>query len=81
MYTGRAYGLDDSNSLVPLATSVAINVRGGYRLATGRVVTEVFGRVDNVSDVLTLPQPGLPGPGRTFRFGLDVSLSGRKSGI
>ncbi len=81
LYTGRAYGLDESNSLVPLATSVAFNVRGGYRLTTGRVVTEVFGRVDNVSDVLTLPQPGLPGPGRTFRFGLDVSLPGRKSGI
>ncbi|NNE45755.1 MAG: TonB-dependent receptor [Rhodothermales bacterium] len=81
LYTGRAYGIDDSNSLVPLATSVAFNVRAGYRLTSGRVVTEVFGRVDNVTDVLTLPQPGLPGPGRTFRFGLDLSLPGRKSGV
>ena len=74
VFTGRAYGLDDANVFVPLPTSVVLNARLAYLFVRGRFATEIFARVNNATDDLTLPQLGLPGPGRAFHVGLDVSF-------
>ena len=75
-YTGKAYGRDEDNSLVPLVTSVVIDAKASYLFAFGRsdVFTEAFVRMDNIFDVETLPQLGLPGAGRLFSVGLGVTL-------
>ena len=76
VYTGRAYGLDPDNELVGLPTSVVLNTRAAFRFffPGKRVFGELFLRVDNLADTLTMPQLGLPGPGREFRGGMSVSL-------
>jgi hypothetical protein len=38
----------------------------------GGAFVEAFARVDNVADATTLPQAGLPAPGRTGRLGLRL---------
>ncbi len=75
-YTGRAYGRDEANELVPLVRSVVIDAKLSYLFTAGNqgLFTEVFLRVDNVFDAETLPQLGLPGAGRLFRAGLNVSF-------
>ena len=74
VFTGRAYGLDDDNVFVPLPTSLVLNARLSYLFIRGRFATEVFARVNNATDDLTLPQLGLPGPGREFHVGLEVAF-------
>ena len=74
VYTGRAYGLDEDNVFLPLPTSVVFNSRLSYLFIRGRWATEVFVRVNNATDEVTLPQLGLPGPGREFHVGIDVSF-------
>ncbi len=74
VFTGRAYGLDDDNVFVPLPTSLIVNARMGYLLIRGRLATEFFVRVNNATDDLTVPQLGLPGPGREFHVGIEVSF-------
>lgn len=76
-HTGRAYGQDASNALVKLPRATVFDVRTSwlyYRALPFRLSLEVFGRIDNVTDALTLPQLGLPGPGRQLRFGLTVTV-------
>ncbi len=79
MYTGSAYGLDEQNEFVPLPSALMLNARAAYRLTMGTAAVEVFGRVDNLTDELLFPQPGLPAPGRTFRVGVDVSIYSRRT--
>src|SRR5690606_9902544 len=76
VYTGRAYSLDSTDELVPLPRSVELNARIGYRLdgLVQRASAELFARVDNLTDALVVPQPGLPSPGRMFRIGLKLSF-------
>lgn len=77
VYTGRAYGLGEDNSLKPLPTSLVLNLRASYRLIYARqrtVSTEVFVHLNNATDALVLPQLGLPAPGREIRVGIEVSL-------
>ncbi len=74
VFTGRAYGLDEDNVFQPLPTSLVFNARLAYLFIQGRFATELFARVNNATDEVTLPQLGLPGPGREFRAGLDVSF-------
>ncbi|MFQ5571006.1 MAG: TonB-dependent receptor [Rhodothermales bacterium] len=74
VFTGRAYGLDENNIEQALPTSLVIHARAAYRLVMQRLSTEIFARVNNVTDEVTLPQLGLPGPGREFRIGLDVAF-------
>jgi iron complex outermembrane receptor protein len=74
-YRGRAYSLDENNAFVPLPRSLVLNARLGYTIAVaGDRSLEVFGRVDNVTDELVVPQLGLPDPGRSFHGGVKVSL-------
>ena len=74
VFTGRAYGLDEENVFHALPTSLVFNARLAYLFVQGRFATELFARVNNATDEVTLPQLGLPGPGREFRAGLDVSF-------
>lgn len=74
VFTGRAYGLDEANVFQPLPTSLVFNARLAYLFVQGGFATEVFARVNNATDEVTLPQLGLPGPGRAFHAGLDVSF-------
>jgi iron complex outermembrane receptor protein len=74
-YTGRAYSLDDNNQFVPLARSLVLNARLGYRFETESARSlELFVRVDNAGDQLVEPQLGLPAAGRTFQGGLRAEL-------
>ena len=76
VYTGRAYALDEDNTLATLPTSLILNGRLAYRLFLPRrqIFAEFFVRADNVTDEVSLPQLGLPGPGREIRGGVSVSL-------
>ena len=75
-YTGKAYGRAEDNTLVPLVTSVVIDAKASYLFSFGNggVYTEAFARVDNIFDVETLPQLGLPGAGRLFSIGIGITL-------
>lgn len=75
VYTGTAYSLDEDNTFVALPTSLVLNVRVGQtiELSGGRRV-EVFGRADNVTDEVVVPQLGLPGPGRLLAAGVSLDL-------
>ena len=76
VYTGRAYALDEDNTLEPLPTSLVLNGRLAYRLFLPRrkIFAEFFVRAENVTDEASLPQLGLPGPGREIRGGVSISL-------
>lgn len=75
VYRGRAYSLNERNEFVPLPRSLVLNLRLGYRVAVaGDRTLEIFGRVDNVTDELVVPQLGLPDPGRSLRGGLKVDF-------
>ena len=72
--TGKAYGLTDSGTLAPLPKSNVVHARVGYLFMVKKWAPEVFVRVNNVTDSVTLPQLGLPGPGREIRGGMQVSF-------
>jgi iron complex outermembrane receptor protein len=76
VYTGRSWGLDPDNALVPLPRVTQVNARLAWRhYLSGRgIFTEVFVRGDNLFDVVVLPQLGLPGPGRSGRLGVSLSI-------
>jgi iron complex outermembrane receptor protein len=70
--TGRAVS-PGADGLVDLPASAQVNLRAGYRLPLrGGAFVEAFARVENVADATTLPQAGLPAPGRTGRLGLRL---------
>ena len=75
-YTGRAYGRNDDNELVPLVKSLVLDLKIAhlFSLRSGQVYNEVFVRADNVFDTETLPQLGLPGAGRFLSVGVNVSF-------
>lgn len=75
-YTGRAYGRNEVNEFVPLVKSTVIDAKAGYifGLSNNSIFSEVFVRVDNIFNAETLPQLGLPGAGRLFRAGLNVTF-------
>lgn len=75
-YTGGAFSEVDSG-LTRLDPALQLHLRVGYNLQlpiTGYSV-EVYGRVNNLTDRVVLQQAGLPGPGRTWVFGLSASLN------
>ena len=72
--TGRAYGLAEDNRLLPLPSYSVFHARMAYLFIRRLFATELFARVNNMTDEATLPQLGLPGPGRDFQAGLEVSF-------
>ncbi len=75
-YTGRAYGRDETNELVPLVRALVVDSKLGYLFAIGKnpIYGEVFVRIDNLFDQETLPQLGLPGAGRLVSTGISISF-------
>ncbi|MFK7846346.1 MAG: TonB-dependent receptor [Rhodothermales bacterium] len=75
-YTGRAYGRNDDNELVSLTKSLVMDTKASYLFAVGSgdLYTEAFVRVDNLFNVETLPQLGLPGAGRYISAGINISF-------
>jgi iron complex outermembrane receptor protein len=74
VYTGRAYSLAEDNDFVPLPTSLAVNLRLSHALSLRGAAMQIFGRVDNVTNELVVPQLGLPAAGRSFTSGVSVSF-------
>lgn len=74
-YTGRAWGLEEDNSVVALPKAAVFNTRLSWQqfVADSRVHSEVFLAVNNLADAVTLPQLGLPGAGRHFRVGVSFT--------
>jgi len=73
-YSGRAYGLGDDNILIALPNSLVTNSRISWLKVYGKYSAEVFGRINNLTDEIVLPQLGLPAAGREFHIGLQVTL-------
>ena len=75
-FTGNAYSLGEDNSFMHLPTSFVIDSRLTYLLHLSSIEagSEIFVRVDNITDELVLPQAGLPGPGRSFGGGLSLTF-------
>ena len=77
VYTGPAFSMAEDGTFARLHPSLVVNARLAYRLfrsAAPSFFSEWFVRVDNAFDAATLPQLGLPGPGREFHAGLSVAL-------
>lgn len=75
-YTGGVYARNEQNQFVQLDSSLILDARLGYDLTavTRAVDGELFARVDNVTDDAKFIGLGLPGPGRSFRIGVEVVL-------
>lgn len=73
-YRGRAYSPDEQNDFVELPTSLVVNARVGQEFEAGRTRVEVFVRGDNLTDEVVMPQLGLPGPGRSFAAGAEMTF-------
>jgi len=74
-HTGRAYSLDENGELVPLEISTQLNLYASYPLGNlhGGPASEVYLRVQNLTDTYVEPQLGLPAPGRTIFGGLRLT--------
>lgn len=74
-HIGVAYS-PGPEGFVRLDPALVLNLRAGYRLYVPSlgVMGEVFGRVNNVTDAVVLPQLGLPGPGRELQAGIKLAL-------
>ncbi len=75
IYTGRAFGLAQDNSLVSLPTAWRLNVRLAAQrfFADSGLFLQTYLGADNVFDALLLPQLGLPDAGRSLRFGVSLA--------
>lgn len=76
VHVGQAYTLDQQNTFVPLRRSTTLNTRLSWiRPSVGPIaLLEIYGRVNNLVATSTLSQLGLPGPGRSARLGLRLTL-------
>ncbi|MGE3800688.1 MAG: TonB-dependent receptor plug domain-containing protein [Candidatus Kapaibacterium sp.] len=77
IYTGTAYSLDNDNIFQKLDPSLQLNGRLAWRSIqpfAGVNYFELFIRMDNITDAVTLSQLGLPGAGREVRGGVKVVL-------
>jgi iron complex outermembrane receptor protein len=75
--TGRAFSLAEDNSFARLAPSAVVHLRGSWSLPVSTDSgpgVDVFLRVNNVTGAVTLPQLGLPGPGREIRAGVTLQF-------
>ena len=77
IYTGTAYSLNNDNVFVELDPALQLNARLAWRTAqpiSAIRYLELFLRMDNITDAVTLYQLGLPAAGREIRGGLKVVL-------
>jgi iron complex outermembrane receptor protein len=73
-HTGQAYDLGSDGKTVRLPASNSVNFRGFFTVGEwiGQDIMLTVA-VDNATDVLLLPQLGLPSPGRSFRLGFRLN--------
>lgn len=70
---GPARDLAPDGTLVRLSPGTEINLRARLPVArVGAAPVALTAAVDNLANALVTPQPGLPLPGRTLRFGIMV---------
>jgi iron complex outermembrane receptor protein len=74
-YTDNIYARNENNRFVALPSSLILDARLSYRLddVTGNG-GEVYLRADNLTDDAKFIGLGLPGPGRSFRAGVELTL-------
>ncbi|PEN14800.1 hypothetical protein CRI94_00450 [Longibacter salinarum] len=74
-HTGGTYARTEANTFTRLPRAWIVDLRAAYDLSIGAAwSSELFIRVDNLTDDATYLQLGLPGPGRQTRAGLSVTL-------
>lgn len=73
-YSGQAYGLGEDNAFISLPNSLVTNTRFAWLILYRGYSAELFLRANNLTDEIVLPQLGLPGPGRAFHLGLQVTF-------
>ena len=71
-HVGRAYSLDATGTLAPLARSTSFNVRVAHEFGPRSSRGEIFLQIDNLADTLIEPQLGLPAPGRSVLVGIRI---------
>ena len=77
LHRGQAYTLNDDNVFVPLGTSTTFNARLAYRLPfqwTTNFSTQIFLRVNNITNEVVMPQLGLPDAGREIHAGVKATF-------
>jgi len=73
-HTGRAFDEEEDGTVVALKRSTEFNVKFYVPVKETRFgVWQVYGALNNITDVVTLPQLGLPDPGRTFKLGIRLT--------
>lgn len=73
--TGRAHSLGEDNGFVRLDPYSVVNLRVGYiQYWSNFLSAELFGRINNASNTVVIPQIGLPGEGRNVLFGLRCTF-------
>jgi iron complex outermembrane receptor protein len=76
-YTGKQYDTDpeDNTKFLSIEPSLIFNLRLSYSFNVKDIVnSEIFIRINNITDEYKLMQLGLPAPGRTFYAGLSLRL-------
>lgn len=75
-YTGGTYARNQRNEFERLPSSLIADARVSYRLPSLVDIEEgeVFVRIDNLTDEARFLQLGLPGPGRSLRAGIELTL-------
>ncbi|MCX7737538.1 MAG: TonB-dependent receptor [Candidatus Kapabacteria bacterium] len=76
-YTGKQFDTDpvDNTKYVSIDPSFILNFRLSYSFnISDFVYSEIFVRLNNITDEYRLSQLGLPAPGRTFYAGLSLRL-------
>ncbi len=73
-YTGKAHGLGENNAFIPLERSMVTSIRLAWLILYKQYSAEIFARANNITDAVTLPQLGLPGPGRALHMGVQVTF-------
>ena len=75
-YTGTYYDSDPENdgAFIEIEPTALFNLRLAYGFTISNVYSDVFFRVNNITDEYKLSQWGLPAGGRTFSTGLSIKL-------
>ena len=75
-YTGRAYSPDADGELAALPRAAMLDFRVAQTLYLSglRSGMEIWCKVENLLDTFSMPQMGLPGPGRFARFGVSLVI-------
>lgn len=75
-HTGTAFDEEEDGTVMTLNKSTEFNVKFYVPVKENHFgVWQIYGALNNITDTVTLPQLGLPDPGRTFKIG--VRLTGK----